>query len=76
VGPYLRKHLGEMYEAELGQDEDENNTEKATTTKWKGKPKKSNKNQRTQGVVMEEPDIILSIEDWSPHVFSGSLHPT
>jgi hypothetical protein len=44
VGPYLRMHLGEMYEAELGRDEDEDDTEKATTTKWKGKFKKSNKN--------------------------------
>jgi len=76
VGPYLRKHLGEMYEAELGQDKDEDNTEKAMMTKQKGKSKKSNENRRTRGAVVEEPDIILSIQDWSPRAFSGSPHPT
>ncbi|KAG1797813.1 uncharacterized protein HD556DRAFT_1306406 [Suillus plorans] len=32
VGSYLRMHLGDMYEAELGQDEDEGNAEKAMMT--------------------------------------------
>ncbi|KAG1725966.1 hypothetical protein EDB19DRAFT_1945391 [Suillus lakei] len=36
VGPYLRMHLGDMYEAELGRDEDEDDAEKPTITKWKG----------------------------------------
>ncbi|KAG1888478.1 uncharacterized protein F5891DRAFT_987770 [Suillus fuscotomentosus] len=73
VGPYLRKHLGDMYEAELGQDEDEDNAEKATMTKRKGKLKKSNENRRTRGAVVQEPDVILSIKGWTPRAYSGQL---
>ncbi|KAG1889068.1 uncharacterized protein F5891DRAFT_1198767 [Suillus fuscotomentosus] len=73
VGPYLRKHLGNMYETELGQDKDEDNAEKATMTKWKGKSKKSNENRRTHGVVVQEPNVILSIKGWTPHTYSGQL---
>ncbi|KAG1849433.1 hypothetical protein DFJ58DRAFT_842646 [Suillus subalutaceus] len=36
VGPYLRKHLSNTYETELGRDEDEDDAEKAMTTKRKG----------------------------------------
>ncbi|KAG1902402.1 uncharacterized protein F5891DRAFT_1186513 [Suillus fuscotomentosus] len=70
VGPYLRKHLGDMYEAELGRDEDEDDAEKATMTKRKGKSKKSNENRRTRGTVVQEPDVILSIKGWTPRQLS------
>ncbi|KAG1833613.1 hypothetical protein DFJ58DRAFT_736051 [Suillus subalutaceus] len=64
VGPYLRIHLGEMYEAELGQDEDEDDSdaEKGKMAKRKGKSKKSNEHRRTKGVVVEVPDVLLSIQ--------------
>ncbi|KAG1896095.1 uncharacterized protein F5891DRAFT_983787 [Suillus fuscotomentosus] len=76
VGPYLRKHLGDMYEAELGRDEDEDNAEKATMTKRKGKSKKSNENHRTRGTVVQEPDVILSIKGWTRQLsdFAGYSH--
>ncbi|KAG1778077.1 hypothetical protein EV702DRAFT_1196496 [Suillus placidus] len=66
VGPYLRMHLGDMYEAELGRDEDKDDAEKATMTKRKGKSKKSSENHRTRSAVVQEPDVILSIKEWSP----------
>ncbi|OAX32278.1 hypothetical protein K503DRAFT_805348 [Rhizopogon vinicolor AM-OR11-026] len=61
VGPYPRKELGNIYLEDLGRDEDEYDAEKATTTKQKGK-------SRARGTVVEEPDISLSIKDWSPHL--------
>ncbi|KAG0696431.1 hypothetical protein DFH29DRAFT_879347 [Suillus ampliporus] len=70
VGPYLRMHLSDMYEAELGRDEDEDDAEKATMTKRKGKSKKSNENCRTRGAVVQEPDVILSIKGWTPRQLS------
>ncbi|KAG2109834.1 uncharacterized protein F5147DRAFT_772685 [Suillus discolor] len=68
VGPYLRKHLGAMYEAELGRDEDDDDSdaEKAKMSKRKGKSKKSNENRRTKGAFVEEPDVVLCIKEWSP----------
>jgi hypothetical protein len=69
VGPYLRKELGDTYLEDLGRDEDEDDAEKATTTKRKGK-------SRARGNVVEEPDVSLSIKDWSPRAFSSCLHPT
>ncbi|KAG2108608.1 hypothetical protein DEU56DRAFT_762519 [Suillus clintonianus] len=68
VGPYLRIHLGDTYEAELGRDEDEDDTdaEKAKMAKRKGKSKKSDEHRRTKGAVVEVPDVLLSIQDWSP----------
>ncbi|KAG1840803.1 hypothetical protein F4604DRAFT_1939909 [Suillus subluteus] len=70
VGPYLRIHLGDTYEAELGRDEDEDDSdaEKAKMAKRKGKSKKSDEHRRTKGAVVEVPDVLLSIQDWSPHV--------
>jgi hypothetical protein len=72
VGPYLRIHLGEMYEAELGRDEDEDDSdaEKGKMAKRKGKSKKSNEHRRTKGAVVEVPDVLLSIQGWSPRAFS------
>ncbi|KAG1744523.1 uncharacterized protein EDB91DRAFT_1246650 [Suillus paluster] len=49
----------------LSANEDEDDAEKAVSTKRKGKSK-SNENRRTWGTVVEEPDVVLSIEDWSP----------
>ncbi|KAG2104649.1 uncharacterized protein F5147DRAFT_775471 [Suillus discolor] len=68
VGPYLRIHLSEMYEAELGRDEDEDDSdaEKGKMAKRKGKSKKSNEHRRTKGVVVEVPDVLLSIQGWNP----------
>ncbi|KAG1855261.1 hypothetical protein F4604DRAFT_1932322 [Suillus subluteus] len=68
VGPYLRIHLGDTYEAELGRDEDEDDSdaEKAKMAKRKGKSKKSDEHRRTKGAVVEVPDVLLSIQDWSP----------
>ncbi|KAG2336524.1 hypothetical protein BDR05DRAFT_1005777 [Suillus weaverae] len=74
VGPYLRMHLGDMYEAEMGRDKDKGNAEKAMMTKEKGKSKKSNENRRTCSAVVQEPDVILSIKEWSPRAYSV-LHP-
>ncbi|KAG1722128.1 hypothetical protein EDB19DRAFT_1916856 [Suillus lakei] len=70
VGPYLRMHLSNTYEAELGRDEDEDDAEKAMMTKQKGKLKKSNKNHRTRSAVVQEPDVILSIKGWTPRQLS------
>ncbi|KAG2039882.1 hypothetical protein BDR03DRAFT_1008563 [Suillus americanus] len=68
VGPYLRIHLGDTYEAELGRDEDEDDSdaEKAKMAKRKGKSKMSDEHRRTKGAVVEVPDVLLSIQDWSP----------
>lgn len=43
----MRIHLGEMYETELGRDEDEDdsNAEKGKMGKWKGESKKFNEHQ-------------------------------
>ncbi|KAG2738785.1 hypothetical protein P692DRAFT_20882339 [Suillus brevipes Sb2] len=67
VVPYLRMHLGAMYEVDLGQDDedDDSEAETAKTKKRKGKSKKSNDNRRTKGTIVEEPDIVLSIREWS-----------
>ncbi|KAG1899743.1 uncharacterized protein F5891DRAFT_1189553 [Suillus fuscotomentosus] len=40
--------------------------EKARMIKWKGKSKKSNENRRTKGAFVEEPDVVLTIREWSP----------
>lgn len=78
VGPYLRIHLGDTYEAELGRDEDEDDTdaEKAKMAKRKGKSKKSYEHRRTKGAVVEVPDVLLSIQDWSPRAFSSIRNRT
>ncbi|KAG1812256.1 uncharacterized protein BJ212DRAFT_1301754 [Suillus subaureus] len=67
VVPYLRMHLGAMYEVDLGQDDedDDSEAETAKTKKCKGKSKKSNDNRRTKGTIVEEPDVVLSIREWS-----------
>ncbi|KAG2093766.1 uncharacterized protein F5147DRAFT_779283 [Suillus discolor] len=69
VVPYLRMHLGAMYEVDLGQDDEDNNSEAETmkTKKCKGKSKKSNDNRRTKGTIVEQPDIVLSIREWSEY---------
>jgi hypothetical protein len=73
VGSYLRKHLGDMYEAELGQDEDDDtDAETAKTTKRKGK----SKNRRTKGLVVEVPDVVLSIKPWTSRAFPSPLNHT
>ncbi|KAG1882246.1 hypothetical protein F4604DRAFT_1921988 [Suillus subluteus] len=69
VVPYLRMHLGAMYEVDLGQDDedDDSEAETAKTKKRKGKSKKSNDNRRTKGTIVEEPDVVLSIREWSEY---------
>ncbi|KAG1882377.1 hypothetical protein F4604DRAFT_1921545 [Suillus subluteus] len=69
VVPYLRMHLGAMYEVDLGQDDedDDSEAETAKTKKCKGKSKKSNNNRRTKGTIVEEPDVVLSIREWSEY---------
>ncbi|KAG1738080.1 uncharacterized protein EDB91DRAFT_1082840 [Suillus paluster] len=52
VVPYLRMHLGAI---------------DAKTKKRKGKSKKSNDNRRTKGKIVEEPDMVLSIREWSEY---------
>jgi 5'-3' exonuclease len=73
VVPYLRMHLLDMYEAEECRDEDEDNTdvEAAKTTKRKGKSKK-----RIRGVVVEEPNVVLSIKEWTSSAFPGCPNHT
>ncbi|KAG2065154.1 hypothetical protein BDR04DRAFT_1161744 [Suillus decipiens] len=67
VVPYLRMHLEAMYEVDLGQDDENDDSEAETvkTKKCKGKSKKSNNNRRTKGTIVEELDIVLSIRKWS-----------
>ena len=67
VAPYLRFCLGAMYEADLGQEDEDDDTEveAAKVKKRKSKSKKLNDNRRTKGVIVSEPDVILSINDWS-----------
>ncbi|KAG1781438.1 hypothetical protein EV702DRAFT_1192927 [Suillus placidus] len=69
VVPYLRMHLGAMYKVDLGQDDEDDDSEAeiAKTKKHKGKYKKSNDNRRTKGTIVEEPDIVLSIREWSEY---------
>jgi hypothetical protein len=71
VVPYLRMHLGAMYEVDLGQDDEDNDSEAETakTKKRKGKSKKSNNNRRMKGTIVEEPDVVLSIREWSECMF-------
>jgi hypothetical protein len=71
VVPYLRMHLGAMYEVDLGQDDEDDDSEAETTKtkKCKGKSKKSNDNRRTKGTIVEEPDVVLSIREWSECMF-------
>ncbi|KAG2048982.1 hypothetical protein BDR06DRAFT_975570 [Suillus hirtellus] len=66
VAPYLRLHLGAMYEAELGLDDDNNDSEAeaAKAKKCKGKSKKSGDKGRKQGAMVEEPSVILHISRW------------
>ncbi|KAG1789794.1 hypothetical protein EV424DRAFT_1355580, partial [Suillus variegatus] len=66
VAPYLRIHLGAMYEAELGLDDDNDNseTEAAKAKKRKGKSKKSCDNGRKKGPIAEEPSVVLHISRW------------
>lgn len=63
-----------MYKAELDKDQDEDDIEKATMTKQKGKLKMFNKNCRTHSMAVQEPNIILSNKGWTPHAYSGSLY--
>ncbi|KAG1803294.1 uncharacterized protein BJ212DRAFT_1487084 [Suillus subaureus] len=67
VVPYLRMHLGAMYEVDLGQDDEDDNSEAETakTKKCKGKSKKLNDNRRMKGTIVEELDVVLSIREWS-----------
>jgi hypothetical protein len=66
VAPYLRIHLGAMYEAELGLDDDNNNSEAeaAKAKKRKGKSKKSGDKGRKKGPIAEEPSVVLHISRW------------
>ncbi|KAG1795440.1 uncharacterized protein HD556DRAFT_1442292 [Suillus plorans] len=66
VAPYLRLHLGAMYEAELGldNDNDDSEAEAAKAKKRKGKSKKSGDKGRKKGAVVEEPSVILHISRW------------
>ncbi|KAG2083551.1 uncharacterized protein F5147DRAFT_782873 [Suillus discolor] len=66
TAPYLRLHLGAMYEAELGLDDNDNNSEAeaAKAKKRKGKSKKSGDKGRKKGAVVEEPSVILHISRW------------
>lgn len=71
VAPYLRSHLGAMYEADLGQEDEDDDTEAAAAKmkKRKSKSKKSSDNRRTKGVMVKEPDVVLSIHDWSESMY-------
>ncbi|KAG1856149.1 hypothetical protein F4604DRAFT_1932006 [Suillus subluteus] len=67
VAPYLRIHLGAMYEAELGLDDDDDNdseAEAAKVKKRKGKSKKSGDKGRKKGLIAEEPSVVLHISRW------------
>ncbi|KAG2139152.1 uncharacterized protein EDB93DRAFT_1253077 [Suillus bovinus] len=66
VAPYLRIHLGAMYEAELGLDDDDNDDSKAEAAKakkCKGKSKKSGDKGRKKGPIAEEPTNITTTHD-------------
>ncbi|OJA21345.1 hypothetical protein AZE42_12720 [Rhizopogon vesiculosus] len=54
VVPYLRFHLGAMYEADLGQEDD-----------TEAEAARAKKCRRTKGMMVKEPDVILSINGWS-----------
>ncbi|KAG1900859.1 uncharacterized protein F5891DRAFT_1188356 [Suillus fuscotomentosus] len=58
-----------MYEVDLGQDDEDDNSEAETakTEKHRGRSKKLNDNRRTKGTIVEEPDIVLSIREWSEY---------
>ncbi|KAG1721171.1 uncharacterized protein EDB91DRAFT_1088548 [Suillus paluster] len=66
VAPYLRIHLGAMYEAELGLDDDNDDSEAeaAKVKKHKGKSKKSGDKGRKEGPIAEEPSVVLHISRW------------
>ncbi|KAG2074337.1 hypothetical protein BDR04DRAFT_1115835 [Suillus decipiens] len=67
VTPYLRLHLGAMYKAELGLDNDNNDdseVEAGKAKKHKGMSKKSGDKGRKKGAVVEEPSVMLHISRW------------
>ncbi|KAG1723151.1 hypothetical protein EDB19DRAFT_1916250 [Suillus lakei] len=66
VAPYLRIHLGAMYEAELGLDDDDDDSEAEAVKakKCKGKSKKLRDNGRKKGPIAEEPSMVLHISRW------------
>ncbi|KAG1900867.1 uncharacterized protein F5891DRAFT_1188365 [Suillus fuscotomentosus] len=66
VAPYLRIHLGAMYEAELGLDDNDNDSEAeaAKAKKRKGKSKKSGDKGRKKGPIAKEPSVVLHISRW------------
>ncbi|KAG1838868.1 hypothetical protein DFJ58DRAFT_845910 [Suillus subalutaceus] len=68
VAPYLRIHLGAMYEAKLGLDDDDDDSKaeaaKAKAKKHKGKPKKSGDKGRKKGPTVQEPSVVLHISGW------------
>ncbi|KAG2046092.1 hypothetical protein BDR06DRAFT_1039184 [Suillus hirtellus] len=66
VAPYLRIHLGAMYEAKLGLDDNDNDSEAeaAKAKKRKGKSKKSGDKGRKKGLIAEEPSVVLHISRW------------
>ncbi|KAG1740125.1 uncharacterized protein EDB91DRAFT_1248452 [Suillus paluster] len=63
VAPYLRLHLGAMYKAELGLDDD-SEAEAAKAKKRKGKSKKLGDKGRKKGAMVEEPSVVLHISRW------------
>ncbi|KAG1776277.1 hypothetical protein EV702DRAFT_1198298 [Suillus placidus] len=66
VAPYLRIHLGALYEAELGLDDNDNDSEAeaAKAKKHKCKSKKSGDKGRKKGPIVEEPSVVLHISRW------------
>ncbi|KAG1898411.1 uncharacterized protein F5891DRAFT_1190792 [Suillus fuscotomentosus] len=66
VAPYLRIHLGAMYEAELGldNDDDDSKAEAVKAKKRKGKSKKSGDKGRKKGPIAKEPSVVLHISRW------------
>ncbi|KAG1772921.1 hypothetical protein EV702DRAFT_1201191 [Suillus placidus] len=66
VAPYLRIHLGALYEAELGLDNDNGDSEAdaVKAKKRKGKSKKSGNKGRKKGPIVEEPSVVLHISRW------------
>ncbi|KAG1777887.1 hypothetical protein EV702DRAFT_1196684 [Suillus placidus] len=66
VAPYLRIHLGALYEAMLGLDDDDDDSEAeaAKAKKCKGKSKKSGNKGRKKGPIVEEPSVVLHISRW------------
>ncbi|KAG1838528.1 hypothetical protein DFJ58DRAFT_733783 [Suillus subalutaceus] len=70
VAPYLRLHLGAMYEAELGLDDNNNDTE-AEAARWRQQRRRSAKasprsqvTKEGEGVMVEEPSVVLHISRW------------